>query len=138
MDILPMYFVFMLVLPLVNQQFQRGHYWKVFLISLTVWAASQLGLKNRLTELVFDDLPVYLGYFDVLGYQVLFIAGAFIRYKLHTNSAQLHCIYKPQFLFVAVGVAVFLLLVALSSYPFIYSRVSKADYQTKSWPPTPP
>jgi hypothetical protein len=57
--------------------------------------------------MVFEDLPVYLGYFDVLGYQLLFIAGAFIGYMQHTNPAQLHRLYKPEFLCVAAGVAIF-------------------------------
>jgi hypothetical protein len=106
MDILPMYFVFLLLLPLAIRQFQRGKAIVTLLISFGVWAAAQFGLKNKLIDVVFAGKPMYMGYFDVFGYQLLFMAGAYIGYCLYNGKIQ-EDIYGAKFLIPVLCISLF-------------------------------
>ena len=106
MDILPMYFVFLLLLPLAIRQFRRGQVFVTFLVSLAVWAAAQLGLKNILINIIFFGKPMYMGYFDVFGYQLLFLAGAYIGYCLSAGKTPEN-IYGLKFLIPVLFIAAF-------------------------------
>jgi len=106
MDILPMYFVFLLLLPLAIRQFRRGKAVITLLISLAVWAAAQAGLKNILIKIIFAGKPMYMGYFDVFGYQLLFMAGAYIGYLLSTGQMR-EDIYGAKFLIPMLCIGLF-------------------------------
>jgi hypothetical protein len=106
MDILPMYFVFLLLLPLTIRQFRRGKAVVTLLISFGVWAAAQLGLKNILIKLIFLGKPMYMGYFDVFGYQLVFMVGAYIGYCLCTGRIR-EDIYGAKFLIPMLCVGLF-------------------------------
>ncbi len=107
MDILPMYFVLLLLLPLAIRQFRRGQVFVTFLVSFAVWAAAQLGLKNMLIKLIFAGKPMYIGYFDVFGYQLLFLAGAYIGYLLSIGQMR-EDFYGPKFLVPVLCISLFL------------------------------
>jgi hypothetical protein len=106
MDILPMYFVLLLLLPLAIRQFRRGKVFATFLVSFGVWAAAQLGLKNLLIKLIFLGKPMYVGYFDVFGYQLLFLVGAYIGYCLSTGQMR-EDFYGARFLIPVLCVSLF-------------------------------
>ena len=106
MDILPMYFVLLLLLPLAIRQFRRGRVFVTFAVSFAVWAASQLGLKNMLIKLIFLGKPMYIGYFDVFGYQLLFLAGAYIGYLLSAGQMR-EDFYGPKFLIPVLCISLF-------------------------------
>lgn len=72
LDILPMYCVFLLVLPPVLRAVAAGRSALVLMISLTLWAVAQfMGGPIR----AFGGL-VNLGAFNILAWQLLFIGGA--------------------------------------------------------------
>jgi hypothetical protein len=106
MDILPMYLVFLLLLPLALRQFRRGKAVVTLLISFGVWAAAQAGLKNVLIKLIFLGKPMYIGYFDVFGYQLLFLAGAYIGYLLSTGQMR-EDFYGTRFLIPVLCISLF-------------------------------
>ena len=76
-DILPMYCLFFLCLPLTLEQMARGRAWLVGLISAGLWLAAQRGLGDN-----FGTVPwIDLGAFNVLAWQAYFVAGQYIGYR---------------------------------------------------------
>lgn len=75
--ILPMYAVFMLLIPPLLKQLARGRLLLVGLVSLTLWTAAQFGVGTPA-----HNLPlVQIGFFNLLAWQLLFVAGAFFGYR---------------------------------------------------------
>ncbi len=81
MDILPLYTVLLLLLPLLLQAYLRHHAHWVLLISLAVWGMAQLGLRDEITTWLPAQWPVSLGYFDIFAWQILFVGGSWIGFR---------------------------------------------------------
>lgn len=76
-DILPMYCLFFLCLPLTLEQMARGRAWVVGLISAALWLAAQKGIGDS-----FGSVPwIDLGAFNVLAWQAYFVAGQYVGYR---------------------------------------------------------
>jgi len=76
-DILPMYCLFFLFLPLTLEEMARGRAWLVGVISLALWLAAQRGIGDS-----FGSVPwIDLGAFNVLAWQAYFVAGQYIGYR---------------------------------------------------------
>ena len=82
-DILPMYILFMLALPLVIVSFRHGLGWLVLTISVALWLGSRWFTQSSLDGLyqaISPDLKTSVGYFDPWAWQLLFVMGAAIGY----------------------------------------------------------
>lgn len=81
-NILPLYILFVLVMPFVLNGFFRGKTVLVLGLSLGIWALAQIGL----TEYIYGELIRKLGFqigmfFNPLGWQMLFIFGLWLGYQ---------------------------------------------------------
>ena len=77
LDILPMYCIFFLSIPLTLEAMMRGKAWLVGLISGALWLATQWGVGDAVPGVAWIDL----GAFNVLAWQAYFIAGQYIGYR---------------------------------------------------------
>lgn len=81
-DILPMYCIFLLFVPLVLSQLVKGSIRLVIAISVALWMLSQFGIGDA-SQLV----PwIYLGTFNLLAWQVYFVAG--LCFAFHTRRTE--------------------------------------------------
>lgn len=74
-DILPMYVVFVLFIPLVIRLLTAGRWKAVLLTSAGLWVLSQFGIWRMLEHLLGTVMPVDLGTFDPFAWQLLFVGG---------------------------------------------------------------
>jgi hypothetical protein len=75
--ILPMYIVFLLFTALMLNQLERGRVWLVLGSSVTLWLAAQWGIGSA----PLNPHWLQLGFFNILAWQLLFVAGAFFGYR---------------------------------------------------------
>ena len=81
LDLLPLYVVFLAVTPLVLRKLKEGKIVLVSGVSLTLWAATQFIPPRILEKTLKVYLPaVKLGWFDLLAWQLLFVAGLIFGY----------------------------------------------------------
>jgi hypothetical protein len=74
LDLLPMYCIFVLLLPLVIGGLQSGRRWLVLTVSISVWAAAQVAPAFDPAYLY----PVVTGSFNPFAWQLLFVIGVVI------------------------------------------------------------
>jgi hypothetical protein len=74
--ILPMYAVFMLLVPLLLQQMAKDRAVLIWAASITLWLAAQFGVGSR----AHNPQWLHLGFFNILAWQLLFVAGAYFGY----------------------------------------------------------
>lgn len=89
LEILPLYIMFMLVLPLALYAYRRGYVWLVLLVSTGVWALSnsiQATVLAPVFNAISPDLSVQFGYFDPFAWQLLFIGGSAIGYFMRKGT----------------------------------------------------
>ncbi len=77
LDILPMYCIFFLSIPLTLEAMMRGKAWLVGLLSGALWLATQWGVGDTVPGVTWIDL----GAFNVFAWQAYFIAGQYIGYR---------------------------------------------------------
>ncbi len=73
LDILPMFVIFSLLMPIIYHFASRRHI-GFLCFSLALWALAQIGLYADIT--LFEP-PLYLGYFNLIAWQILFVLGAY-------------------------------------------------------------
>ena len=103
LDILPMYCLFVLLLPPVLGALEKGRRWLVLGISFAVWAMVQF-LPNYDGSLIAP--PLNFGFFNVLAWQFLFISGIVIG-QAKTKGAGPLVPVRPGLLAAAIAGAVF-------------------------------
>ncbi|PYX67290.1 MAG: hypothetical protein DMG74_00640 [Acidobacteria bacterium] len=81
-DILPMYCVFLLLVPFVVEQMARGRNVLVWLFSITLWLLAQWGIGGP----AHNPSWLNLGFFNILAWQLLFVAGAYFGYRKATGQ----------------------------------------------------
>lgn len=118
LGILPMYIWFMLVTPAILVAFKNGQQRLVLIASAVSWLVmAQLGLAAQLGELVsigFAEIGLTVRpgiFFNVFGWQVLFVGGLFVGYRLAENRFNLDFLENRRWLpvmFAALTVAVIL------------------------------
>ena len=86
LDILPMYCVFVLLLPLVLGALEKGRVWPVLGLSFAGWVAAQL-LPNYDGSLIAP--PLNFGFFNLLAWQFLFVSGIVIGHAKLKGGAPL-------------------------------------------------
>lgn len=105
LDILPMYCGFMLALPLMLGALRKGHWGRLLALSGSLWLLSQLGLRDQAARWLQTFLPVNLGAFDILAWQLLFVLGTIFGYYWATASKPLLS-FRPAMLALCLFVAV--------------------------------
>ena len=97
LDILPMYAVFMLLVPIVIKSFQKGYSWYILILSLILYLVGTADINLPF----FTNLPLGqyfdLGTFDLFCWQLLFVYGLFIGHLMY--HGQLDVITKNYGLF---------------------------------------
>ena len=83
LDILPMYAVFMLLVPIVIKSYQKGYYWYILILSLILYLIGTADIN--LTFFINLPLSQYfdLGTFDLFCWQLLFVYGLFIGHLMY-------------------------------------------------------
>jgi hypothetical protein len=81
-NILPMYCVFMLLVPIVLPQIRRGRDWLVLLLSLGLWIAAQEGAFRVLFWPFVERFDIPPIYFDLFAWQILFVFGLWFGARL--------------------------------------------------------
>jgi hypothetical protein len=74
-DILPMYFVFIAATPLVVLMTRAGRLRECVAGSAALWVLAQLGFGDRLMGPLVERLGSSLPFFDILGWQVVYLCG---------------------------------------------------------------
>lgn len=85
LDILPLYCVFLLLTPFLLKQFANGHALRVLIFSIIIWLCAQFGALELLNEKLSIAIPVKLGFFNILAWQMLYTFGlyaGFCRYQM--------------------------------------------------------
>lgn len=90
LDILPMYCLFLLLTPKLIEWFVEGRARQIFAVSGLLWLAAQFGLLKLINAGLSQILPINLGFFDILAWQLLFVAGLYLGvYRYHRCSLDL-------------------------------------------------
>jgi hypothetical protein len=84
LEILPMYALFLLFMPIMLNQLEKRNYLLVGLISFLTWLSAQFGLRDELVKLVPSSLGAHFGYFNSLAWQILFFSGLICGHKTYT------------------------------------------------------
>lgn len=103
LDILPMYCVFVLLLPPVLGALEKGRSWLVLGLSFAVWALVQF-LPNYDGSIIAP--PLNFGFFNLLAWQFLFVSGIVIGHAKMKGTAPLAPL-RPGLLATAGAGAVF-------------------------------
>jgi hypothetical protein len=115
LDLLPMYCVFVLLLPAVIRGLESGHRWLVLSASAAVWLAAQCAPSGALARLY----PVNLGSFDLFAWQFIFIAGVAVGHERADGRAQVSRL-NPWALIPAAAVAVYGLGIRYAQWPSLW------------------
>ncbi len=109
LDILPMYLLFLLLTPFVLNMLVRAGFRPVLFASLLLWLVAQSGLKEWLVGALADGwLVIAPGAFDLLAWQLLWVSGLFLGYRLQQQRPKRAVLILPSIPWSAlVGVALF-------------------------------
>ena len=82
MDILPVYMVFMVIIPVVLNLFEKGHMGRVLFVSWLMWLSAQFMGFNMVETWASRVLgiPLLLGWFNLLAIQLVFVVGLSFGY----------------------------------------------------------
>jgi len=86
LDILPMYFLFILVSPAVLFYFKSSKEKYVLFGSLFIWGAAQFGIRKFFYSSLVKYIPIDLGYFDIFAWQLVYICGLYVGYTQFYNQ----------------------------------------------------
>lgn len=81
--ILPMYVMFMLLIPLLVQQMARRRALLIWVASVALWLAAQWGVGSP----AHNPPWLRLGFFNILAWQLLFVAGAYFGHRKAAGRA---------------------------------------------------
>jgi hypothetical protein len=103
LDILPMYCVFVLLLPPMLGALEKGRHWLVLAVSFALWAVMQF-LPNYDGSMIAP--PLNFGFFNLLSWQFLFVSGVVVGHA-KTKATTALAPVRPGLLLAATGGAVF-------------------------------
>ena len=88
-DILPLYCIFLLFVPLLMRQFRQNRAVLVFGVSIGLWAVSQVGFgfSFKMHNAVSPYFPGFeLGNMDMFAWQLLFVAGVYVASRRYSGN----------------------------------------------------
>lgn len=80
LDILPMYAIFILFIPITIKYFQKGYCCHVLIISFLIYLVGTFNLFPLPFAQYLSDQSINTGFFDILCWQFLFIVGLFLGF----------------------------------------------------------
>ena len=89
-DILPLFFYFLLLAPVVLRFFQDGKAKRVFTASMALWLLSQPLFSQFFPVAVNDILFRYQGSFNILSWQFLYVVGIWIGFSVRHGKMALY------------------------------------------------
>ncbi|MGB5064970.1 MAG: OpgC domain-containing protein [Candidatus Competibacter sp.] len=109
LDILPMYLLFLLLTPFILNMLVRAGFRPVLAASLLLWLTAQSGLKEWLVGALADGwLIIAPGAFDLLAWQLLWVSGLLLGYRLQQQRPKRAVLVLPRMPWPAlVGVVLF-------------------------------
>jgi len=127
LNILPMYFIFLLLTPTLIDILEKGRiwWWAVFLSSAALWGSTQfeLGIDQLVDNTAGLLIPVEMGYFQISAWQFLFITGLAIGFYRHHYNAP--CLPKRPVLFwLCASIALSLFIIHHGHRVITYHRFS--------------
>jgi hypothetical protein len=126
LDILPMYAVFILLVPFAIKWFRQGYASYVLLGSFTLYALAYSNRYLHLFPVPLKDNELIAGYFNILCWQTLFVTGLFAGFAFHQGKTRnLQTNKRLFYLAVAISATFFLLKNAHIPLPWI-----NLDYAT--------
>ena len=134
LDILPMYIVLSLIGPLIIFGLNRNKELLIILISFSFWLLMQISIiKSSFYGFIDSYSFIDLGYFNILGWQILFVIGVCFGYRKSINKKIRYFYSVPV---VTVMLIMFIILFSLK-HGFLQFDVinlhSAASGQTLSW-----
>jgi hypothetical protein len=130
LDILPMYYLFVLISPLIIECAKRNKGRHVLIVSGFVWGLVQFGIFKNVSSLQIVGLPIILGGFDILAWQFLFIVGLYVGFLRYRRGSQSRNVWEPLAPYaLAVSIAFFLLKHGYLEVPFTEVIERLADKQ---------
>ena len=105
LDILPMYCVFMFLLPLLLRLLDAGHGRWVVAGSLVLWLLAQFGLQDALEHQLQLYVPVNFGAFDETAWQLFFILGVCCGHR-RASGGQPVLSFRPAMLVICLAAAI--------------------------------
>ncbi len=109
LDVLPLYFILVLLMPFLLEQFIKGRSLMVMLASFGVWFIAQFGVLGLITNTVAKYLPIHLGAFDILAWQLIFVVGLYLGF-LKYQQRELTYLLNNKLLAISLVVATLLFL----------------------------
>lgn len=82
-DILPMYAVFILPVPLIVKGFQRGYFWQILSFSCFVYLIGTSDIRVLSLAWLPQSMYFDFGAFDLLCWQLLFVAGLLVGHLMY-------------------------------------------------------
>jgi len=112
LEILPLYFFFLLITPLVLKQTAKGRAAWILIGALVCWGIAQTGVRADLQNLLGAYLPADLGYFDILAWQLIFVTGLVIGYHKRCGTLPGFLVRPPKSLTIIAAVLAAVLFAA--------------------------
>ena len=109
-DILALYVVLMALAPAMLAAFASGRAAEMFGISIALWCAAQLGVGAWIAARLPVDADLRLGDFDLLAWQLLFVAGGYFGWRRAMRLPVLPAIPAAVFHSAAILVALLFLV----------------------------
>lgn len=117
LDILPMYAIFLLFVPLVIKSFQKGNIWQIIALSFTLYLIGTLNLLPAVFNTNFTGEHLELGYFNLLSWQFLFMIGLLLGFLSYHNKIE-HLKQNTTLLLVAIMLGTSLFYLKLTDASF--------------------
>jgi hypothetical protein len=105
LDILPMYCVFMLLLPQVLRLLDAGKTCWLVAGSLALWLLAQFGLQDALEHRLQALAPVNFGAFDECAWQLFFVMGVVFGHRWAVGGKPLFS-FRPAMLVICLAAAI--------------------------------
>lgn len=109
LDVLPLYFILVLLMPFLLEQFIKGRSLMVISFSVGIWFIAQFGVLGLITSAVTKYLPIHLGAFDILAWQLIFVVGLYLGF-LKYQQRELTYLLNNKLLVISLVVATLLFL----------------------------
>lgn len=110
LDILPMYAIFILLVPFCIRWFQKGYAWYVLLGSFTVYFVGSLNELFHFFTIPFQSYQLSPRTFALLNWQILFVLGLFIGFVFYKGKTKQWQTNKPLF-YIALGIGLIFFIV---------------------------